>query len=257
MLRSPIHETNSPRRTVRDELSAHRSHGIIIYFNLGEYFHVEMAKRTRSPTGYDRRILWSVSTEKRIRWSISSRRCLLWSYRYIDDGFMTWNKSEQELRKLLDEANTWHHNIKLDYQIGRGLPFLDVLLTSQNGILSPSIYHKPSAEPYVIPFISYHPRHVFANIIQGALARAVLYSSTSEAFDHERRYIKLMLLYNGWVTSVDRSNSIFYLCISVLGYLSKFIEDQFRNFLWSIHQYLHFYHMSTTKNNFVVCERNS
>ena len=110
---------------------------------------------------------------------------------------MTWNKSEEELRNLLDEANTWHSNIKLDYQIGQSLPFLDVFLTNQNGILSTSIYHKPSAEPSVLPFISDHPRHVFANIVQGALTRAVRYSSTCDAFEHERRYIKLMLLYNG------------------------------------------------------------
>jgi len=46
---------------------------------------------------------------------------------------MTWNKSEQELRKFLDAANTWHRNIKLDYKIGKSLPFLDVLLTNNNG----------------------------------------------------------------------------------------------------------------------------
>jgi hypothetical protein len=117
--------------------------------------------------------------------------------RYIDDVFMTWNKSESELRSLLDGANTWHPNIKLDYQIGTCLPFLDVLLTNQNGVLSTSVYHKPSAEPYVVPFVSDHPRHVFANIIQGALTRAIRYSSTSDAFDYEQRHIKLMFLYNG------------------------------------------------------------
>ncbi|CAF0897703.1 unnamed protein product [Didymodactylos carnosus] len=68
----------------------------------------------------------------------------------------------KELRKLLDESNTWHPNIKLDYQIGKSLPFLDVFLTNQNGILSTSIYHKPSAEPYVVPFISDHPRQSLA-----------------------------------------------------------------------------------------------
>ncbi len=61
-----------------------------------------------------------------------------------------------------------------------------------------SVYHKPAAEPYVVPFTSDHPRHVFANIIQGALLRAVSYSSTLKEFNHERRAIKLMLLYNGY-----------------------------------------------------------
>ena len=110
---------------------------------------------------------------------------------------MTWNSSERELKALLETANTWHPNIKLDYKIAQSLPFLDVLLTNNNGILLTSVYHKPSAEPYVIPFISDHPRHVFSNIIQTALTRATRYSSTFEAFNYERRCIKLMLLYNG------------------------------------------------------------
>ena len=76
----------------------------------------------------------------------------LFYYRYIDDVFMTWNKSEEELRKFLDEANTWHPSIKSDYKIGKSLPFLDVLLTNDHGILSTSVYHKPATEPYVLPF---------------------------------------------------------------------------------------------------------
>ncbi|CAF1289540.1 unnamed protein product [Rotaria sordida] len=121
--------------------------------------------------------------------------------RYIDDIFMTWNKSENELKVLLDEANTWHPNIKLDYKIGKSLPFLDVLLTNNNGILSTSVYHKPATEPYVTPFISDHPRHVFTNIIKTSLTRAIRYSSTFEVFNNERRYIKLMLLYNGYTST--------------------------------------------------------
>jgi hypothetical protein len=117
--------------------------------------------------------------------------------RYIDDIFMTWNKSEKELTTLLDEANTWHPNIKLDYKIGQSLPFLDVLLTNNNGLLSTSVYHKPTTEPYVVPFISDHPQHVFSNIIQTVLTRTVRYSSTFDTFNYERRSIKLMLLYNG------------------------------------------------------------
>ena len=110
---------------------------------------------------------------------------------------MTWNKSERELTKLLDQANQWHPNIKLDYKISRTLPYLDVLLSNDNGILSTSIYHKPSAEPYVVPFSSDNPRHIFVNIIRNSLTRAVRYSSTFEAFNYERHSIKLMLLYNG------------------------------------------------------------
>ena len=62
-----------------------------------------------------------------------------------------------------------------------------------------SVHHKEAAEPYVVPFRSDHPRHVFVNIIECALLRALRYSSTLDAFNHERRRIKLLLLYNGFV----------------------------------------------------------
>jgi len=117
-------------------------------------------------------------------------------YRYIDDIFITWNKSEEELKNFLDEANTWHPNIKFDYKIGKSLSFLDALFVNNNGILETSVYHKPSTEPYVTPFISDHPRHVFANIIKNALTRAIRYSSNFEVFNIERRIIKSILLYN-------------------------------------------------------------
>ena len=110
---------------------------------------------------------------------------------------MTWNRPGRELKELLDAANTWHPNIKLDYKISQSLSFLDVSLTNSDGLLLTSVYHKPTAEPYVVPFISDHHPYVCGNIIQTALVRAVRYSSTFEAFIEERRYIKLMVLYNG------------------------------------------------------------
>ncbi|CAF2085198.1 unnamed protein product, partial [Rotaria magnacalcarata] len=97
------------------------------------------------------------------------------------------------------------------------LPFLDVLLTNINGTLSTSVYHKPAAEPYVVPFISDHPRHVFDNIVQTSLRRAVKYSSTFHLFNDERRYIKSTFLYNGYPSSfIDRTFRKFF-----SGYISS------------------------------------
>lgn len=118
---------------------------------------------------------------------------------------MTWNRSEKELINLLNQANTWHPNIKLDYKIGQCLPFLDVLITNQNSILLTSVYHKPAAEPYVTPFISDHPQHTFVNVIQTALTRAIRYSSTFDTYQKERSSIKLKLLYNGYVFVFEKT----------------------------------------------------
>ena len=98
---------------------------------------------------------------------------------------------------MLETANGRHPNIKLTYEIHSIVSFLDVRIERKHNELLTSVYHKPAAEPYVVPFKSDHPRHIFGNIIQVALLRAVCYSSTLMIFNDERRVIKLMLLYNG------------------------------------------------------------
>ena len=118
-------------------------------------------------------------------------------HRYIDDIFFTSNESLEQINQMLDEANQFHPNIKLVRQIGRSVSFLDVYIENNNGTLATSVFHKQAAEPYIVPFKSDHPRHIFKNIIDTALMRAIRYSSTLSAFNEERRSIKLMLLYNG------------------------------------------------------------
>lgn len=112
---------------------------------------------------------------------------------------MTWNKTLEELYRKLQTMNEWHPKIKLVHQVGFNVSFLDVLVSNDDGTLSTSVYHKEAAEPQVIPYVSDHPRSVFNNIIEGALLRAVRYSSTLAAFNEERRYLRLKLLYNGFV----------------------------------------------------------
>ena len=119
--------------------------------------------------------------------------------RYIDDIFFTSNESIEKIQELLQAANTWRPNIKLKTTIGTSVPFLDLLISNHQGILHTAVYRKPSAEPYVVPFLSDHPRHIFPNIIQIALIRAIRYSSTIDTYTNEQITIELMLLYNGSV----------------------------------------------------------
>jgi hypothetical protein len=115
----------------------------------------------------------------------------------IHDIFFTSNESLDTINRMLDEANSFHPNIKLVRQLSTSVSFLDVFIENKNGILRTSLYHKEATEPYIVPFKSDHPRHVFTNIIESALVRAVRYSSTLPAFDQERSSIKRMLFYNG------------------------------------------------------------
>jgi hypothetical protein len=127
---------------------------------------------------------------------------------------------------MLDETNSIHPNIKLVRQIGTSILFLDVFIENKNAVLVTSVYHKEATEPYIVPFKSDHPRHVFANIIDTALMRAIRYSSTLSAFNQERRSIKLMLLYNGLVFFSFSSLS----CIFPYSYPPRYIYNRFMNF---------------------------
>jgi hypothetical protein len=175
--------------------------------------------------------------------------------RYIDDIFMTWNRSERELKELLKAANNWHPNIKLDYKIGQSLSFLDVLLTNDNGLLSTSVYHKPAAEPYVVPFISDHHRSVCGNIVQTSLARAIRYSSTFEAFLEERRDIKLMLLYNGCVFLLKMKDRRALVYGSSSSYPSAYIENQYGKFFLEYHDASSFVPVLDDKRQFALMRR--
>ena len=101
---------------------------------------------------------------------------------------------------MLNTINNQHPNIKITSNISNPTSFLDVQVNNINGSqFITSVYHKEAAEPYVVPFQSDHPRHVFVNIIECALLSALRYSSTLEEFNHERRLIKMMLLFNGFI----------------------------------------------------------
>ena len=143
-------------------------------------------------------------------------------FRYIDDIFFTSNESLETINQMLDEANNFHPNIKLVRQVGTSVSFLDLFIENKNGVLVTSVYHKEAAEPYIVPFASDHPQHVFASIIDGDLTRAVRYSSTSSAFNEEQRSIKLMLLYNGFVLQ-----TLFYIIFHIFLFMIAIHQDTF------------------------------
>jgi hypothetical protein len=97
---------------------------------------------------------------------------------------------------MLKNANERHPSIKLISELSSSVSFLDVQVNNEQGHLYTSVCHKQAAEPYVVPFKSDHPRHIFDTIIRSALLRALRYSSTLNDFNEERRAIKLMLLCN-------------------------------------------------------------
>lgn len=111
---------------------------------------------------------------------------------------MTTNLSLDEITTRLDLANTKDENIRITTTIGSKIEFLDVFIENNNGQLRTSVFHKPAAEPYILPYLSDHPRHVHRSTVTSQLLRAARLCSHVEDFDQERINIEFTLLLNDY-----------------------------------------------------------
>ncbi|CAF1635425.1 unnamed protein product [Adineta ricciae] len=140
--------------------------------------------------------------------------------RYIDDIFLAINWPVRHLMKQVDRWNQFDSNIHLSANISFKADCLDLHMENKDGHLFTSVYHKPSHEPYYLPFNSVHPFHMKKNIPFTMLLRAIRYCSTFEAYLNERESIRMALLLNK--------------------YPGNLIDEQFKNvlFKFDIHEAL-------------------
>ena len=111
---------------------------------------------------------------------------------------MTTNLSVEQITAELEKAKQRDLNIGITYSIATTVDFLDVTIENEDGQLKTTVFHKPAAEPCILPFSSDHPRSNHRNIIYGGLVRAARYSSNVQDFDCERLKFELTLLTSGY-----------------------------------------------------------
>ena len=96
----------------------------------------------------------------------------------------------------MNEKDEQH--IRITSVVGVSVEFLDVHVENSNGALMRSVFNKPAAEPYALPYSDDHIRHIHINISYEALLRAARLCSNVYLFDRERLDIELVLLLNGY-----------------------------------------------------------
>ena len=130
----------------------------------------------------------------------ANRTCSLY-YSYIDDLFIMSNVHMDILTGLVHFWNRLDENIELSEAIGPIAEYLNIRMGNEEGRLVSEVYHKPSHEPYFLPFTSVHNEHIKKNIPFGALVRAIRYSSSFNAFKREEAHICMSLLLNKYPVS--------------------------------------------------------
>ncbi|UJR18825.1 hypothetical protein I4U23_021953 [Adineta vaga] len=75
---------------------------------------------------------------------------------------------------------------------------MDAYIENRKGELYTKVYHDPMGLHYILPYVVGHSKLQHSNWLQFALLRAVCYCSSVEDFHHERLYLELAYLVNGY-----------------------------------------------------------
>ena len=85
--------------------------------------------------------------------------------RFIDDIFLIWTYSEQELNDFIAHLNTSHDTIKFTAEISTiSIDFLDITVKNTKGSLSTTLFCKPTDIYNYLLYSSEHPRHILNGI---------------------------------------------------------------------------------------------
>ncbi|CAF3803647.1 unnamed protein product [Rotaria sp. Silwood1] len=147
-------------------------------------------------------------------------------FRYIDDIFMTMNEPFDELTKILDDVQQKDVNIKIKPTIHETVHFLDVTIKNENGELKTSIYHKPTTDPYFLPYTSDHPHRIHRNIPYTALVRAARLCSNLHDFHLERLRIDVSLLLNNYPPKIITNQFLRFFQVNKADVLIKRFDEQ-------------------------------
>ena len=108
--------------------------------------------------------------------------------RYIDDSFLVWTGTTQELTHFLSQLNSFHPNLRFTHEhSSHTINFLDLTIFksphfSLTNILDTKTYQKPLNLYQYLHFSSTHPSNVFKSIIRGECIRYARTNTSYETF---------------------------------------------------------------------------
>jgi hypothetical protein len=125
--------------------------------------------------------------------------------------FFTWNRSEQELRLLLDALVDQHGSLRLSTSMGRCVDYLNVHISNRDGHLYTRVHHPHGPSAYILPYVTGHAQAYHRRWLLAALARAVRCCSDFRDFTRERIHIEMTCLLHGYSPeSLERRLRSFY-----------------------------------------------
>ena len=120
--------------------------------------------------------------------------------RYIDDIFMIWTESPENLKIFIDYLNNIHRTIKFTSSHSpTNVPFLDVNVSlTSNGNINTDLYTKPTDKHQHLLYSSCHPLHTKKAIPFSLALRLRRICSTDETFKIRTTELTTYLLKRGY-----------------------------------------------------------
>ena len=81
-------------------------------------------------------------------------------FRFLDDIFMVWNDTLENLEIFIDKINSFHPSIKFTHTISKtSVPFLDVLVSKDKSLnITTDVYVKETNHHQYLEYTSSHPK---------------------------------------------------------------------------------------------------
>ena len=130
-------------------------------------------------------------------------------YRYIDDIFCVWNHGLIPLTAFHNRINSLHPTIKFTLECSHSvIPFLNVNVHNQGGVIQTSWYRKPTKSNIILNFESAHPLYQKVNLIGSQLTAVRRLCSTPDAMSQAELGLRTLFELNSYPTGIiDRQIS--------------------------------------------------
>ena len=120
-------------------------------------------------------------------------------WRFLDDVFVIWLHSEEELNLFLARLNSFHKTIKFTWEKGyKQISYLDVRVSLEDGLLHTDVYSKPTDTHQYLNYKSCHPPRVKRGIQYGQALRFKRICDLDEVFERRLDDLRGFLVNRGY-----------------------------------------------------------
>ncbi|OCT59451.1 hypothetical protein XELAEV_18000873mg, partial [Xenopus laevis] len=119
--------------------------------------------------------------------------------RYIDDIFIIWTDTEQELIQFHKQFQDFHPTINLKMNFSpTHIHFLDTTIHIRENTIQTTIYLKPMDKPPYLMYDSFHPDHTKHSIIYSQALRYNRICSDTDGKNHHLKTLKADVINRGY-----------------------------------------------------------